>query len=413
MWEDAQECVDRVSSIQRDLQNLALFKEVHVEPLDACRIQALYRSIKTDCTVQIPLKQCVELDSEIDNVEQVIIGSITADDFLTLITDNSSEIKKSVFTDNIRDFQGDKGVNQEIRQTIESDPSKFFLYNNGVTIICKKITALPKKKYELIGYQIVNGCQTSHVIYNSRNTDGLSDISLPIKLIQTTDGGIINSVIKATNHQTAIKDDQLLTLSEYHKSLEDYFKTFPVDKQLFYERRSRQFVTDSTVDRKKIVSIKTLVSSVAAMFYDKPHFSSRYYGRLVDSLSGKLFKTNHKPINYYTASYAHYKIERFCKLVPAFKPYYRYRYHFLMMLAYSLRGKFPEFHTKKSEKFCESVLAIVNDQKEFQKRMQKFLDILRKYVDDPKSEQYSKSADIVDNLKSDTIQFYHESYPKN
>ena len=412
MWEDDQECSDRLTSIKKDLLKLNLFKEVQVEAVDARKIQAIYRSIKTDCTVQIPLKECVELEGEIDNVEQVIIGSITADDFLTLITDNSSEIKKSVFTDNIRDFQGDKGVNQEIRQTIESDPSKFFLYNNGVTVICKKITSLPKKKYELVGYQIVNGCQTSHVLYNSRNIEGLSEISLPIKLIQTTDGDIINSIIKATNHQTAIKDDQLLTLSEYHKSLEDYFKTFSGDNQLFYERRSRQFVTDSSVDRKKIVSIKTLVSSVAAMFYDKPHFSSRYYGRLIDTLAGKLFKPNHKPINYYTASYAHYKIERFCKSEPDFKPYYRYRYHFLMMLAYSLQGKFPEFHTKKSENYCKLILNTVNDQAELTKRMKSFLNILKCYVDDPKNEQYSKSADIVDNLKSDTIKLYRESYPK-
>lgn len=406
-WQDDQECLNRLNDIERNLSDLGLFKTVRAEAVDANRIQKMYRAITTDSKVQISLKECVELDSEIDNVEQVIIGSVAAKDFLTLITENSSAIKRSVFVDNIRDFQGDKGVNQEIKQTIETEPSKFFLFNNGVTVICKKLVSLPRKKYELTGYQIVNGCQTSHVIFNSKDLESIAQVSIPIKIIQTTNEETINSIIKATNHQTPIKDDQLLSLTEYHKVLEDFFKTFKDDERLYYERRSRQFAADSTIERKRIVTIKTLINSVAAMYYDKPHFSSRYYGRLISSLSDKLFKNTHKPLSYYTSSYALYKIERICSTEGDFKPYYRYRYHFLMMLAHSLKSKVPELHhTKQSERFCQMVLKTVNNPQDLDNRMRKFLSILKKYVDDPKNEQFSKSADIVENLKKDTIELY-------
>ena len=55
----------------------------------------------------------------------------------------------------MRDYQGENEVNLEIAETIKSASDKFILLNNGVTIICKKLTNL-RNKFTLTDYQIVN-----------------------------------------------------------------------------------------------------------------------------------------------------------------------------------------------------------------------------------------------------------------
>ena len=110
-----------------------------------------------------------------------------------------------------------------IKETIKSASDKFILLNNGVTIICKKLTNL-RNKFTLTDYQIVNGCQTSHVLYY--NKERVNDkLQIPIKLIETLDEDTVNSIIKATNRQTEVTNEQLIALNEFHRNLEDFYKT--------------------------------------------------------------------------------------------------------------------------------------------------------------------------------------------
>ncbi|MDA0062453.1 AIPR family protein [Brachyspira hyodysenteriae] len=57
-----------------------------------------------------------------------------------LVCDND-RIIKSIFYDNVRDYQGDTIVNKEIANTmLNENESKYFgLYHNGVTIVAKTL----------------------------------------------------------------------------------------------------------------------------------------------------------------------------------------------------------------------------------------------------------------------------------
>ena len=80
------------------------------------------------------------------------------------------------------DWQGYNDVNSEIRSTLES-PSKnrFVLMNNGLTIIARDLHPTGDK-FRVEDYQIVNGCQTSHVLFDQR--ESLDDsVTIPIRLI--------------------------------------------------------------------------------------------------------------------------------------------------------------------------------------------------------------------------------------
>ena len=135
-------------------------------------------------------------------VEQAFLGVIPASEFLQLVTDEDGELNRALFYDNVRDFQGTNSVNLEIGETL-SDPNRkeeFVLLNNGVTIVAQDPCSRLVIDSRSPDYQIVNGCQTSHIVY--KNRDNLENVTIPIKLIATGDRDLTNRVIKATNRQT-------------------------------------------------------------------------------------------------------------------------------------------------------------------------------------------------------------------
>lgn len=73
-------------------------------------------------------------------IEQAFLGIVRADQLLKLITDDEGEIRKALFYDNVRDFQGDVDVNEDIRRTLRSPDSKrFCVLNNGVTVVARNL----------------------------------------------------------------------------------------------------------------------------------------------------------------------------------------------------------------------------------------------------------------------------------
>lgn len=76
-----------------------------------------------------------------------------------------------MFAKNIRYYKGSTEVNQGIKEVLKTQPEKFFYYNNGIKLLCKKITKkLPYSTgnnvglFALEGVSLVNGAQTTGVI---------------------------------------------------------------------------------------------------------------------------------------------------------------------------------------------------------------------------------------------------------
>jgi AIPR protein len=99
-------------------------------------------------------------------------------------------------------------------------------------------------RFTIRDYQIVNGCQTSHVLYNCKNFGGIDNLQVTVKIIVTDKDDVINSIIKATNHQTPVKKEELEALSAFQKKLEQYYDSYEYSdagERLYYERRSKQY----------------------------------------------------------------------------------------------------------------------------------------------------------------------------
>lgn len=76
-----------------------------------------------------------------------------------------------LFAKNIRYYKGSTEVNQGIKDVLKTQPDKFFYYNNGIKILCEKITKKAAYStgrdiglFALEGVSLVNGAQTTGVI---------------------------------------------------------------------------------------------------------------------------------------------------------------------------------------------------------------------------------------------------------
>ncbi len=81
----------------------------------------------------------------------------------------------------------------------------FGMLNNGVTVVADDIAGAGDT-LTLTNYQIVNGCQTSHVLYHNRNEDGIDRLNIPLRIVITTDDDVKNEITKANDKYKLYQD---------------------------------------------------------------------------------------------------------------------------------------------------------------------------------------------------------------
>ncbi len=355
-WTNDANLLARREAVLHDVQALGLFRRVSIDYIDANRLQDLYRESKSALSTEIVLTSRTVFP-EIPGVEQAYLGLLPAPQFLKLIENENEEVLASLFYDNVRHWQEWNSVNSEIKQTLSTPEQSvlFPLLNNGVTIVAKRLQ-LTGNKFLLEDYQIVNGCQTSYVLHEMRD-NLIEQVMIPVRIIATQDELIKNKIIKATNRQTSVSEDQLLGLSEFPKRLEAYFPTFDGIRKLYYERRSRQFSADAEVEKVRVISMTTLVRAFASIFLEIPHRTTRNYKALLKTVGTDIFNKEHRLEPYYVSAFAHYRLEflfRNQSLPPRLKPA---RFHIL--LAYRLltsTDQLPALNSRAMERYCQLLM---------------------------------------------------------
>ncbi len=378
IWKEDQAIRARLETGKQNLLQRNLFRDVSVVALDARTIQKYYQDTKAAISREILFSNRTVLP-EISGVEQAYVGTLDFKEFIKLITDNDKKIINSVFYDNVRAFQGENPVNQKIKETLEAKKfDKFPILNNGITIVAKSLKATGNR-FCLNDYSIVNGCQTSHVIYNARLLRGIDKMSIPTRIIVTENEEIRNDVIRATNNQTQVKPEELEALSDFQKFLEMFYSTTKDDLQLFYERRSKQFSNNPSIIKTRIITIPNQIKSFAAMFLEEPHSVSRFYGRITKLLGTKIFLKDHKPIIYYTAALAFFRLDQKFRNFDLDSKYKKCRYHLLMILPYVVqKTSKPQFNSNKIEEYCDKIIEELKTTDSSTRLFKKITDIVDK-----------------------------------
>lgn len=350
--------VDRLEST-----NLISRADFHV--WGAKQIQDNWRAIDSATEVTFQFDQKTTLPDMV-GIREAYIGVLPASEFIKLIIDEDGDIRKSLFFDNVRDFQGDNDVNLDIGKTLlYGESSHFCVLNNGVTTVAGdlKVTG---NRFTLRDYQIVNGCQTSHILHRYR--DRLEGVNVPFRLIVSEDDDVTNSITKATNKQSQVTAENLLALAEVQKRIEAYFNSFGEDDvhRIYYERRSKQWAGSSQVRGTwRVITLRNLMQSFSSLYLRIPHTAARYYVDLRRRAGADVFADSHHPSYYYSAAYAFCKMDHYFRSGAIDRGLKPVRYHLLTgvqtMITGSVEPDRIETHEKKAEKACAALNKIIWD----------------------------------------------------
>jgi hypothetical protein len=201
-WVDDANLVARRQAVVDDLRATRLFRDVEFTCLGADEVQRLYNQSRNAIARDFTFADKTVLP-EIPGVSEAYIGLLPAPEFISLVRDDNGILIKTIFNDNVRDWQDYNAVNTEMRNTLVAPEQRqrFALMNNGVAIIAKTLRATANR-FHIEDYQIVNGCQTSHVLFDQRQQLDRT-VMVPVRLIATRDEDVIAAIVKATNRQTS------------------------------------------------------------------------------------------------------------------------------------------------------------------------------------------------------------------
>jgi len=386
----------------KDLQNLNLFETVDFKILGATEIGKLYRKTKSPTSATFTFSNKVTLD-DIEGIPQAYYGVLPFSEFKKLIVDDNDNIA-NVFDDNVRDFQGDTNpVNSKISETLNSEnPFLFSVINNGITIVANEIKT-SGNTFTIDDYQIVNGCQTSNVLFMNRENRQIQELNIPIRLIGTKEEKIKSKITVSTNNQTAIKPEQLSAMSEFQKNLEFYYNTIEGDGKLYYERRSKQYNSNASVIKRKIITTPIQIKSFSSMFRDEPHRVTSYFSSIVNKIgmpNSGIFEENHQAEIYYVAGLSFYRLDMLFNTNIIDTKYKKVRYFILMLFRLlATNEQIPPLNSlRKVEKFSKPIIDILNDSFKSKELFLKAVEIIEKSNVDINDKHLIKSKAMTERL---------------
>ena len=139
-----------------------------------------------------------------------------------------------LFARNIRGYMGGKtSVNQGMVATLESEPEKFFFYNNGITIVCDAAERKGSQGRDFLRVdnpQIINGQQTTRTLAAHAKLAEKASVLVKVIVVprdtSQRDGfdGLISAIVAGTNWQNAIKQSDLMSNDRRQIEIERAFR---------------------------------------------------------------------------------------------------------------------------------------------------------------------------------------------
>ncbi len=324
----------QISALVTQIRSLPYrFSNVSSRTIGATDLGSLYKESLNRTTKSLMFQRHVALP-KLESASAAYLGVSSCLDYIELLKNHEGGINKGLFYDNVRDFLGsENSVNKDIEGTIKNPAQRnlFSVLNNGVTLVARKVVP-SGDRFEISGFQVVNGCQTSHVLFNNRN-HVTPDMYLTVKLIETDDVDLSSSVIKATNSQSIVLREAFATIKPYHGRLEDFFRAMNEHgHRFFYERRPHQYDDDDAVTRNEVVSAPLLIKSFVSVVLEQPHKVHFYYGQILRDYNSEsttlVFDEDHHPGLYFVS----HVIAAKCKEVATRNKCSRLSYHLALLI---------------------------------------------------------------------------------
>lgn len=210
----------------------------------------------------------------------------------------TTDIDFNVLFDNVRGYILKSKFNSNIEKTLDEDPTKFFFYNNGLTIVAENITSTTvngykKLKLEIKNFQVLNGGQTLRTIHqfnrksDANLTKSIVKAEVLVRILNVTDPNLKNCIAEYTNSQNAIDLIDLKSLRKEQLDLEAFF----MGHKILYARKKGQ--TDLTLsDAKFQIGIQRLGQILTSTVRLRPEESSNKKKEIFSTYYDELFTNN-------------------------------------------------------------------------------------------------------------------------
>lgn len=403
VWKNDPTLSNLLEKCKERLDEKAIFGSVQWNALGAKEVQRKYTYSKNSISVTATVGKNITLPP-IPNVKESYLAIISAVEFLKIITESDGSVRKSLFFDNIRDFDPKSGINKKIGETLRSGQNiEFPIRNNGITIVTRHLQRVGDN-FTLEDFQIVNGCQTSHVL--QENSAYLTDaVQIPIKIICTDDEEVTARVIISSNQQNEVNEEMFWSLKPIHKDIEIFMSSKSGDLKLFYERRAGQYNADIEVEKVRIITKESLLKAYASMFLDEANKVGRHYGDLIPMVGQSIFKESDKMYPYYTAGYSSFRLEWLFRNNRIDKKYKPFRFQMLMAARLIVqKDNNSNEKDKYTGAYCEAIDKIMQNVDDSTRIFQKTIDYINDALIDIGQEneithRVSKMRDTRDALR--------------
>jgi hypothetical protein len=392
--------VDWKSAIEKEKKELksTIFSKVNIEIKSGQDYQEELEAILSPNQRGFPIENLKERFIEITNKEATCyLGYLNLKELKTLLTSDGGHLD-DVFFDNIRYFEGmgtSDSVNSKIYKSLDDNKDIFHLLHNGITITAHSKHFNPHNgNLEIKAFSIINGCQTSNIIWewikNEEKTDAfIQKINIPVKLIISSNNDLRAKVTETANSQNEVKTIQLIAVADEAKNLQTLFNSdIRSNEKLYYERLSNQYPDIGK-------SLKLLTTDIFRAFYSSfgkaPHKLTVGYGGFEkEMLKRKDFlgtknngQSKYDIKSYHISSILFNYLERYMK--SKYPSLISLRHHFLLLLFISLENDFIDnsdiYKNKLPDVFYTKALSLVKNKREFEKIAKKMCEIAIKNMD--------------------------------
>lgn len=239
---------------------------------------------------------------------------------------SETTLDTSVLFDNVRGFVLKSKFNKNIANTVKVNPTKFFMYNNGLTLIANDVIAEytnggKKIKIKLSDFQVLNGGQTLRTVHDfnrddSNNiTDYLCDSEVLVRVFKTQKDSELNSKIaEFTNSQNAISNVDLRSLRKEQMDLEKYLQLH----NILYSRKTGDTGIKQNKSYRLQISMEKF-GQILMAHYGMPEKSVNQKKKIFDKYYDLLFVDNGSLIDKSVE-----QIELFQKIRETYKKHSKY-----------------------------------------------------------------------------------------
>lgn len=199
-----------------------------------------------------------------------------------------------VLFDNVRGFVQKSKYNESIAKSLKEEPSKFFMYNNGMTIVAKDIKAeevngRKKVRISINDFQVLNGGQTLRTLHNFNALDkdnvieSLSKSEVLVRIFNASDSESVSKIAEYTNSQNSISNIDLKSLSNLQIQIEQVLDA----DNIIYSRKNGDTGMDEQKDYRFKISMELFGQILFAIqghpersSNQKQHIFGKYYNEI-------------------------------------------------------------------------------------------------------------------------------------